>query len=66
VISDNTQIGQMLGPRLSDFFEGYVLVGFLAGTDDPIIMYSPSDRRTALALNQLLESAKRPLKDASP
>lgn len=41
--------------RIGEFFDGYVVVGFIGG--DPVIIRGPSDKKTILALNVLMDYA---------
>lgn len=43
--------------RLAEYFDGYVVVGFVAGTSQPVIIRSASDPKTALGLKSLLHDA---------
>lgn len=57
---NSTVLGNALASRVTEFLDGFVLVGFVAGTDEPLVVYGPTDRKTTLALNDLLKSAVRP------
>ncbi len=54
------QVGAAINARLSEYFDGHVVVGFLAGTNTPMIIHPEGqDPKTVIALNQLLVEAVR-------
>lgn len=54
------QFGDAVNARLSEYFDGHAVVGFKAGTQEPVIIYpSGQDGKTIIALNSLLVAAVR-------
>lgn len=47
-------IGLHLDKHASEFLEGYVIVGYVAGKASPVVFSKADDAKTALALNALL------------
>jgi hypothetical protein len=61
------RIGKAVDARVTEFFDGYVLVGFVAGTNEALVLTGPSrDHKTVIALNGLLLSAVRPTVNSEP
>lgn len=55
------QFGDAINARVTEFFDGHVVVGFIAGTNEPLIIYPEGqDQKTVLGLNSLLIAAVRP------
>lgn len=50
------KMAQHIDKQLSEFFDGYVLIGFDAISQSPIVVSSSSDGKTAAALNMLLST----------
>lgn len=59
--ASTNSIGEEVHRRVSEFFDGYVLVGFVAGDDNPVIVTPSMDIKTALAINNLLQAAQQKL-----
>ena len=52
------QVGKAINTYVSEYFTGFVVVGFLADTNEPVIISSQNeDPKTVLALNALIQSA---------
>ena len=55
------QIAKSVKGQMSEIFDGYVVVGFVAGSNEPMIIGPRNmDPKTVIALNQLLVAAIRP------
>jgi hypothetical protein len=51
------KLTKALDSRLNEFLDGYALMGFVAGTGEPIVIFRPGDQKTTLALNTLIASS---------
>ena len=55
---DAEHFGKAINGRIGDFFDGFAVVGFVAGRpNQPMIIVSEMDLKTRLAVNALLLSA---------
>ncbi len=47
------QLTKKVASRLSEFYDGFVLCGFVAGSDEPMIVRVSDGKKTSMALIQL-------------
>ena len=52
-----------VGCQLSEYFDGFVVVGFVAGTNEAFVLTDADDEKTAYGLNLLLDKAKIPIEE---
>ena len=46
-----TKIAEHLRSHMTEFLDGFVVVGFIAGSESPVVIVDAKDARTAFALN---------------
>lgn len=54
---DLEKFGSAVNARLSEFFDGHIVVGFIAGQDLPVILSVLQNPKTSLGLESLLLDA---------
>jgi len=47
----DSKIADHLRSRASEFMDGFVIIGFIAGSETPVVIADAKDARTAFALN---------------
>lgn len=46
--------GRVMKHHVSEFLEGYIVIGFERGTGTPVVAFDIQDPKTALAVNSLM------------
>jgi len=51
------QVASYLAPKLSEILDGYVVIGFIAGSNQPVHIWCHNhDPKTAMALQQIADN----------
>ena len=51
---ETNAVAHALDARVNEFLDGYILIGFIAGTNKPIQVARCPDAKTAMALNTMI------------